>query len=63
MADASCSSGTPFKHLIDHQTRDTSHHQDRLAHRAAGQSLGVSKGQTKPLNSISLTGMGTDAVM
>ncbi|RSL94734.1 hypothetical protein CDV31_014175 [Fusarium ambrosium] len=30
MADASCSGGTPFKRLIDHQARDVSHHQDRL---------------------------------
>ncbi|OAA50999.1 peroxin 20 [Beauveria brongniartii RCEF 3172] len=30
MADASCSGGTPFKQLIDHQSRDVSHHQDRL---------------------------------
>lgn len=30
MADASCSGGTPFKQLMDHQSRDVSHHQDRL---------------------------------
>ncbi|PMB72051.1 hypothetical protein BM221_002151 [Beauveria bassiana] len=30
MADASCSGGTPFKQLTDHQSRDVSHHQDRL---------------------------------
>ncbi|XWX01939.1 hypothetical protein V2A60_009971 [Cordyceps javanica] len=30
MADASCSGGTPFKQLMDHQSRDISHHQDRL---------------------------------
>ncbi|CEI41291.1 hypothetical protein FVEN_g3560 [Fusarium venenatum] len=33
MADASCSGGTPFKRLIDHQARDVSHHQDRLIDR------------------------------
>ncbi|ATY65633.1 hypothetical protein A9K55_001795 [Cordyceps militaris] len=30
MADASCSGGTPFKQMLDHQARDVSHHQDRL---------------------------------
>ena len=28
--DASCSGTTPFKRLTDHQSRDVSHHQDRL---------------------------------
>ncbi|KAF5021488.1 hypothetical protein F66182_6462 [Fusarium sp. NRRL 66182] len=37
MADASCSGGTPFKRLIDHQARDVSHHQDRLVDRAGPQ--------------------------
>ncbi|CZS74667.1 unnamed protein product [Fusarium graminearum] len=37
MADASCSGGTPFKRLIDHQARDVSHHQDRLTDRAGPQ--------------------------
>ncbi|RGP75648.1 peroxin 20 [Fusarium longipes] len=37
MADASCSGGTPFKRLIDHQARDVSHHQDRLIDRAGPQ--------------------------
>ncbi|KAK7426008.1 hypothetical protein QQZ08_007456 [Neonectria magnoliae] len=39
MADASCSGGTPFKRLIDHQSRDVSQHQDRLVNRA-GQAQG-----------------------
>ncbi|KAM4063126.1 hypothetical protein HRG_010310 [Hirsutella rhossiliensis] len=34
MAEASCSGGTPFKRLIDHQSRDVSHHQDRLVDRS-----------------------------
>ncbi|ODA75872.1 hypothetical protein RJ55_08513 [Drechmeria coniospora] len=34
MANASCSGGTPFKQLIDHQSRDVSHHQDRLVDRS-----------------------------
>ncbi|KAF4990130.1 hypothetical protein FGRMN_8658 [Fusarium graminum] len=37
MADASCSGGTPFKRLIDHQAREVSHHQDRLTDRAGPQ--------------------------
>ncbi|KAM0247084.1 hypothetical protein ACHAP5_004364 [Fusarium lateritium] len=37
MADASCSGGTPFKRLTDHQARDVSHHQDRLVDRAGPQ--------------------------
>ncbi|RBR25920.1 uncharacterized protein FIESC28_01193 [Fusarium coffeatum] len=37
MADASCSGGTPFKQLIDHQGRDVSHHQDRLVGRGGPQ--------------------------
>ncbi|KAF4955805.1 hypothetical protein FSARC_11758 [Fusarium sarcochroum] len=40
MADASCSGGTPFKRLIDHQARDVSHHQDRLVDRAGPQGHG-----------------------
>ncbi|KPM37867.1 hypothetical protein AK830_g8711 [Neonectria ditissima] len=40
MADASCSGGTPFKRLIEHQSRDVSHHQDRLVDRA-GQAHGA----------------------
>lgn len=42
MADASCSGGTPFKRLIDHQSRDVSHHQDRLVDRSGAQSHNVS---------------------
>lgn len=42
MADASCSGGTPFKRLIDHQARDVSHHQDRLVDRAGPQGHAVS---------------------
>lgn len=42
MADASCSGGTPFKRLIDHQARDVSHHQDRLTDRAGPQGHAVS---------------------
>ena len=42
MADASCSGGTPFKRLIDHQARDVSHHQDRLVDRAGPQGHSVS---------------------
>ncbi|CAM1506506.1 Fc.00g061470.m01.CDS01 [Cosmosporella sp. VM-42] len=38
MADASCSGGTPFKRLVDHQARDVSHHQDRLVDRTGAQS-------------------------
>ncbi|KND86451.1 hypothetical protein TOPH_08921 [Tolypocladium ophioglossoides CBS 100239] len=34
MADASCSGASPFKRLVDHQSRDVSHHQDRLVDRA-----------------------------
>ncbi|OTA02824.1 hypothetical protein A9Z42_0031900 [Trichoderma parareesei] len=39
MEDASCSGSTPFKRLVDHQSRDLSHHQDRHVSRGAlGQS-------------------------
>lgn len=41
MADASCSGPSPFKRLVDHQSRDVSHHQDRLVDRSAGQAHGV----------------------
>ncbi|GJN73624.1 hypothetical protein VFPFJ_04089 [Purpureocillium lilacinum] len=34
MAEASCSGPSPFKRLVDHQSRDVSHHQDRLVDRA-----------------------------
>ncbi|KHN99052.1 peroxin 20 [Metarhizium album ARSEF 1941] len=40
MADASCSGPSPFKRLVDHQSRDVSHHQDRLVDRSAGQPQG-----------------------
>ncbi|RCI10088.1 hypothetical protein L249_8497 [Ophiocordyceps polyrhachis-furcata BCC 54312] len=33
-AEASCSGATPFKRLVDHQSRDVSHHQDRIVGRA-----------------------------
>ncbi|KAJ6437858.1 hypothetical protein O9K51_09686 [Purpureocillium lavendulum] len=36
MAEASCSGPSPFKRLVDHQSRDVSHHQDRLVDRAGG---------------------------
>lgn len=42
MADASCSGATPFKRLVDHQSRDVSHHQDRLVDRAGVNGHGVS---------------------
>ncbi|KAH6608796.1 hypothetical protein Trco_002142 [Trichoderma cornu-damae] len=35
MEDASCSASTPFKRLVDHQSRDLSHHQDRHVSRGA----------------------------
>ncbi|KKP03118.1 hypothetical protein THAR02_04786 [Trichoderma harzianum] len=35
MEDASCSGSTPFKRLVDHQSRDSSHHQDRHVSRGA----------------------------
>ncbi|KAG6037778.1 hypothetical protein E4U41_004733 [Claviceps citrina] len=35
MADASCSGPSPFKRLVDHQSRDVSHQQDRLVDRSA----------------------------
>ncbi|KAI9151920.1 hypothetical protein HJFPF1_09137 [Paramyrothecium foliicola] len=35
MADASCSGPNPFKRLVDHHTRDVSHHQDRLVDTSA----------------------------
>ena len=41
MADASCSGTTPYKRLIDHQTRDASHHQDRLVNHSGGNDYGV----------------------
>ncbi|QPH11118.1 hypothetical protein C2857_002725 [Epichloe festucae Fl1] len=41
MADASCSGPSPFKRLVDHQSRDVSHHQDRLVDRSAGQHHGA----------------------
>lgn len=41
MAEASCSGPSPFKRLVDHQSRDVSHHQDRLIDRSAGQAHGV----------------------
>ncbi|TWU75057.1 hypothetical protein ED733_006571 [Metarhizium rileyi] len=40
MADASCSGPSPFKRLVDHQSQDVSHHQDRLMDRSAGQHHG-----------------------
>ncbi|PHH80537.1 hypothetical protein CDD80_1049 [Ophiocordyceps camponoti-rufipedis] len=36
MAEASCSGTTPFKRLIDHQSRDVSLHQDRVVDRVNG---------------------------
>ncbi|RDA92435.1 hypothetical protein CP533_6454 [Ophiocordyceps camponoti-saundersi (nom. inval.)] len=35
MAEASCSGATPFKRLVDHQSRDVSHHQHRIVDRAS----------------------------
>ncbi|RDA87841.1 hypothetical protein CP532_2959 [Ophiocordyceps camponoti-leonardi (nom. inval.)] len=35
MAEASCSGATPFKRLVDHQSRDVSHHQDRIVDRGS----------------------------
>ncbi|KAI5467647.1 hypothetical protein BGZ63DRAFT_399210 [Mariannaea sp. PMI_226] len=40
MADASCSTGTPFKRLIDQQGRDVSRQQDRLVGRPGAQGPG-----------------------
>ncbi|KAG5942253.1 hypothetical protein E4U59_001246 [Claviceps monticola] len=40
MADASCSAPSPFKRLVDHQSRDVSHHQDRLVDQSASQRHG-----------------------
>ncbi|OAA62968.1 hypothetical protein ISF_04844 [Cordyceps fumosorosea ARSEF 2679] len=45
MAEASCSGGTPFKQLIDHQSRDVSHHQDRLVN--GSQPLGAFRSQSQ----------------
>ncbi|QUC21956.1 uncharacterized protein UV8b_06197 [Ustilaginoidea virens] len=36
MADASCSGPSPFKRLVDHHSRDVSHHQDHLVDPSAG---------------------------
>lgn len=42
MEDASCSGSTPFKRLVDHQSRDLSHHQDRHVSRGAfGQNVRI----------------------
>lgn len=42
MEDASCSGSTPFKRLVDHQSRDSSHHQDRHVSRGAfGQNVSI----------------------
>ncbi|KAG5925745.1 hypothetical protein E4U42_004010 [Claviceps africana] len=53
MAEASCSGPSPFKRLVDHQSRDVSHHQDRLVDRAPGQSR-------SPFRSASQHGLGAD---
>ncbi|KAG5935373.1 hypothetical protein E4U53_000446 [Claviceps sorghi] len=53
MAEASCSGPSPFKRLVDHQSRDVSHHQDRLVDRAAGQSR-------SPFRSARPHGLGPD---
>ncbi|KAF4980970.1 hypothetical protein FZEAL_3127 [Fusarium zealandicum] len=49
MADASCSGGTPFKRLIDHQGRDVSHHQDRLIDRAGAQGHASFRSTPQPM--------------
>ncbi|KAF4990091.1 hypothetical protein FDECE_14499 [Fusarium decemcellulare] len=49
MADASCSGGTPFKRLIDHQSRDVSHHQDRLVDRAGPQGHASFRSTSQPM--------------
>ncbi|RFU80295.1 peroxin 20 [Trichoderma arundinaceum] len=47
MEDASCSGSTPFKRLVDHQSRDLSHHQDRHVSRGA---FGQSSFRSSPLH-------------
>ncbi|UKZ79234.1 hypothetical protein TrVFT333_006984 [Trichoderma virens FT-333] len=47
MEDASCSGSTPFKRLVDHQSRDASHHQDRHVSRGA---FGQSSFRSTPLH-------------
>ncbi|KAL7904373.1 hypothetical protein GGI35DRAFT_200689 [Trichoderma velutinum] len=47
MEDASCSGSTPFKRLVDHQSRDSSHHQDRHVSRGA---FGQSSFRSSPLH-------------
>ncbi|KAM5350505.1 hypothetical protein ACJ41O_007010 [Fusarium nematophilum] len=49
MGDASCSGGTPFKRLIDHQSRDVSHHQDRLVDRAGPQGHASFRSTPQPM--------------
>lgn len=51
MADASCSGGTPFKRLVDHQARDVSHHQDRLVN-SGPQGSNVSPVVFHPVSSL-----------
>ncbi|PNP48210.1 hypothetical protein THARTR1_10351 [Trichoderma harzianum] len=47
MEDASCSGSTPFKRLVDHQSRDASHHQDRHVSRGA---FGQNSFRSSPLH-------------
>ncbi|PTB67178.1 hypothetical protein BBK36DRAFT_1159114 [Trichoderma citrinoviride] len=47
MEDASCSGSTPFKRLVDHQSRDLSLHQDRHVSRGA---FGQSSFRSSPLH-------------
>ncbi|KAL6808751.1 hypothetical protein V8C40DRAFT_259420 [Trichoderma camerunense] len=47
MEDASCSGSTPFKRLVDHQSRDSSHHQDRHVSRGA---FGQNSFRSSPLH-------------
>ncbi|KAG5981191.1 hypothetical protein E4U55_003199 [Claviceps digitariae] len=53
MAEASCSGPSPFKRLVDHQSRDVSHHQDRLVDRSADQ-------RHSPFRSARQPGLGPD---
>ena len=49
MEDASCSGSTPFKRIVDHQSRDLSLHQDRHVSRGAfGQSVSTSSPSFTP---------------
>ncbi|KAK0385174.1 hypothetical protein NLU13_7652 [Sarocladium strictum] len=52
MAEASCSGTTAFKRIVDHQSRDVSHHQDRLVGQPHAGSQGAFRSAAAPAQHV-----------